>query len=176
MNKSELYDKDDTGEDLNIKVTLNEFFLEGDNKIMGIESDEMSLQTGGEQCEIVIVKNKITYKLSVKGAIVYGENPKGMIYCQAKPGTPIDITVTSSDEAGIELDMKPVLSGSTFHWTMGDGGEDPDYGYWFMMNGKNAKNGYFNVGLGHLVIYPVKEYTEKPLWTFEPSWSDTKRN
>lgn len=177
MNKSELYDKDDEGEDLNVKATLNEFFLEGDNKIMGIESDEMSIQTGGEQCEIVIVKNKVTYKLSVKGAIVYGEDPKGIIYCQAKPGTPIDITVTSSDEKGIEIGLDDIIpSGKAYHWTMGDGGENPDYGYWLMMNGKNAKNEKFDVGLGHLVIYPVKEYTKKPLWTFEPSWSDTKRN
>lgn len=175
MNKSELYDKDDTGEDLSIKATLNEFFLEGDNKIMGIESDEMSMQTGGEQCEIVIVRNKVTYKLSVKGAIVYGENPKGIIYCQAKPGSPIDITVTSSDEAGVETSwFDHVPSGSAIHWTMGDM-NDGD-GYLMSVYGKNPDNGYFINAIGHLMFYPVKEYTEKPLWTFEPSWSETKKN
>ena len=175
MNKSELYDDDDMSTELNVKATLNEFFLEGDNKIMGIESDEMSMQTGGEQCEIVIVRNKVTYKLSVKGAIVYGENPKGIIYCQAKPGSPIDITVTSSDEAGVETSwFDHVPSGSAIHWTMGDM-NDGD-GYLMSVYGKNPDNGYFINAIGHLMFYPVKEYTEKPLWTFEPSWSETKKN
>lgn len=173
-------DPDDPEKGVNLIVSICEYVTDNDGvNHLCFVSDEANIDVGimsNEQCDIVIVKNGVTYNLNVKGAIVYGENPKGMILCQAKPGSPIVITVTSSDGAGIDLGNERVSSKSTFHWTMGDGGENPDYGYWLMMNGKNAKNGYYNVILGHIVIYPVNEYTEKSLWILEPSWSDAKKN
>ncbi len=177
MNKSELYDKDDTGEDLSIKATLNEFFLEGDNKIMGIVSDEAVWQSETEKCEIRLTLKKVTYTIAIENAIVYGEHPKGLIYVQAKPGADLSITVTSSDESGFQIgvDGDLVPSGKTWHWTVGSVENCPEIGYWFDIWGMEPGTKY-NFPLAHLEIYAVNSYTEKPIWVYEPSWSETKKN
>ena len=135
----------------------------------------MSLQTGGEQCRIVIVKNGVTYEISLEGAIVYGENPKGLIYCQAKSGATVKIGVVSSDGSGISKHGDIIPSGSSAQITIGTDTGNQD-GYWLDLYGKTPGTDFYLVPLMNLVFYATNDFSEKPLWTYEPSWSDTKRN
>ena len=46
---------------------------------------------------------------------------------------------------------------------------------WFDIWGRMPGNEP-DLTLAHLEIFAVNSYTEKPIWVYEPSWSETKKN
>ncbi|MCR5095483.1 MAG: hypothetical protein K6A70_01930, partial [Erysipelotrichaceae bacterium] len=126
---------------------------------------------------IRLTLKKVTYTIVIENAIVYGEHPKGLIYVQAKPGADLSITVTSSDGSSIQIGPNDLVpSKSTWHWTVGSVENCPEIGYWFDICGRMPGTNYYLLTLAHLEIYAVNSYTEKPIWVYEPSWSETKKN
>ncbi len=173
LDRSVLYEENEPSEELKLKATLTEFFLDSNqNKILGIPSDDAELLADDDSFVVKVTKNGNTITIKVDGAVVYGEdNTFGSILCQAVPFSKINITVTSADGAQTYIstfhDELGGLyeSGSTNCITMGA----TDIGTWveFQHNG---------VWYLYLKFIPVDAYTETNLRTFEPSWSETKNN
>ena len=175
---SKFRDQSDQDKPIRLTVTICEYVTDNDGvKRPGIVSDEAVWQSETEKCEIRLTLKKVTYTIAIENAIVYGEHPKGLIYVQAKPGADLSITVTSSDESGFQIgvDGDLVPSGKTWHWTVGSVENCPEIGYWFDIWGMEPGTKY-NFPLAYLEIYAVNSYTEKPIWVYEPSWSETKKN
>ncbi|MBO4358488.1 MAG: hypothetical protein J5796_01665, partial [Erysipelotrichaceae bacterium] len=117
----------------------------------------------------------VTLNLTVEGAILYGEMPsKEILLCQAKPGSKIKVKVEIAGGLPVGLlDWETVnftwlQSGQTFEFNIGT---DKEIGYF---EDFSVYYDDMTLRICMLTVYPVDAYTEKPILTYEPSWSGTR--
>ncbi|MBR4470825.1 MAG: zinc ribbon domain-containing protein [Erysipelotrichaceae bacterium] len=114
----------------------------------------------------------IDFEVTVKGCIGYKMDPKGIIWCQAKPNREIEVTVTTSDGSAY-------LTNDRNHDDVYPSGTSLSFKTW-----DKASSEYYQVlGLYSefnpmqdfvlMFIWIVDDYTESNLRYIVPSWSET---
>ncbi|MBO4358915.1 MAG: hypothetical protein J5796_03850, partial [Erysipelotrichaceae bacterium] len=124
-----------------------------------------------ESFEIKVTVNDVDFDVKVTGAIAYKDDPKGIIWCQAKPNTEITVTFTSSDGSPFmtsdSKDPLSVPSGTTKSFKTWSEATDEYY----MIFGLNSHVNVHMPLVVNMFIWIVDDYTEQNLKNIKASWS-----